>query len=975
MTKLFRKVSGFLRLEQFTAINVAVSLHSMLLKFAGTDAPGWQWALWALATFSVTTIIHELGHWYQGQKSNTLTLEEIPFKIIRDSGKIKDSLLLKYYKNQSVLKQSIEEKMLKDKLFKEEVEDFVKGLEFKSVSGDKLIFDVSEIDKKLSDGKKEKFFEYFEKDSWLMDSKKEHEMRTGMANYWEKTKLINRLKRHDIIKGSKWIPEWLTFNARGLQVNFSRTTLQNLAYGPLFSAWMTGGAIAVLLASLIVPGLATTWVPGLALTTVVIGLFNSIFADNSALLDLIKEKRLDRARKKAVKAGVGKEEAKTIDVDLLVKGKDGKMRSWSMMNPEDIRSIVRYDEKKNVYVLPAMIHCNVINGGKHSDGSATFQEWMYLPLGSESVDEALEKLTDLFDALKRIVRAEYGTLGEMGKEGGIAPILPNQREILVLMRKAGELCGYVEGKDFAYSLDIAASEMENAAEKAGEPGQYRMFKDRNPVNLQTDQLIDVYGELIKEFCIISIEDPFHEDDVEGYTKFTKLYGKNGTRLEGLRFPIQKKGIQIVLDDISATNPMLIYALKQAGCGNSILIKLNQIGTVTETINAIKITEGNGVPLLQKEKDGKEYADSYGTKISHRSGETEDTLLGDFVVGMGGGQLKTGSVNRSDRMGKYNRLKKIAHFLEANVAKKRSLLIKPKGEIIITDALATDTYDSNGNPTVTLELYFSNGSKQEATVPSGASTGKREAQELRDGDKEHHRGKGTKKATKNAADLAEKILVGKKLSELNQFDVDQAMLRDELEKGKVNNYQEIKKRGKNPIINLERDEYLNTVEQQLYKTENGANAMLAVSMAFARAKAYSEGLELFQYFAELKKEPMRQDELYGVKVHFNPLDANVVSSGIPTNVKTLDRSVSFPPVASVGAIDNNESLGGISMNSGLLDLQIKRDSAGSPLPISQQPIMNMNIQGFKFNIMTITPITTTLPMYLGMSDGDLSIAML
>ena len=295
--------------------------------------------------------------------------------------------------------------------------------------------------------------------------------------------------------------------------------------------------------------------------------------------------------------------------------------------------------------------------------------------------------------------------------------------------------------------------------------------------------------------------------------------------------------------------------------------------------------------------------------------------------------------------------------------------------MIISVHARQIFDSRGNPTVEVDVVTENGVLGRAAVPSGASTGKREAQELRDGDKEHHRGKGTKKATKNAADLAEKILVGKKLSELNQFDVDQAMLRDELEKGKVNNYQEIKKRGKNPIINLERDEYLNTVEQQLYKTENGANAMLAVSMAFARAKAYSEGLELFQYFAELKKEPMRQDELYGVKVHFNPLDANVVSSGIPTNVKTLDRSVSFPPVASVGAIDNNESLGGISMNSGLLDLQIKRDSAGSPLPISQQPIMNMNIQGFKFNIMTITPITTTLPMYLGMSDGDLSIAML
>ena len=272
-------------------------------------------------------------------------------------------------------------------------------------------------------------------------------------------------------------------------------------------------------------------------------------------------------------------------------------------------------------ILP-LPQCNIINGGRHADGSTDIQEFMIMPVGAKSFSEALRAMEEIFQSLKKIV-GDKGYATTVGDEGGLAPhVQAGNEEALALIAEAVGKAGYELGNDIVLALDIAASEMLV-------DGKYVLAREGK--KLSSDEMIFWYGALQEKYPIVSIEDGLGEDDWAGWKKLTANLGG---------------GTQIVGDDLLVTNVKFLERAITEKAANAILIKVNQIGTLSETIDAVDIAHKAGWRAI----------------ISHRSGETEDTTIAHLAVGLGTGQIKTGSVSRTDRVAKYNELLRIEEML-------------------------------------------------------------------------------------------------------------------------------------------------------------------------------------------------------------------------------------------------------------------------------------------------------------------------
>jgi enolase len=272
------------------------------------------------------------------------------------------------------------------------------------------------------------------------------------------------------------------------------------------------------------------------------------------------------------------------------------------------------------YLMP-IPEMNVMNGGKHANWATDIQEYMLFPIGAKSVVEAVRMNAEVYQILKSIIKSK-GYTTTVGDEGGFAPNVSSNEEPFQLLSEAIEKAGYALGKDIAFGIDPAASEFY-------EDGKYKLKKEGKTVT--SDELADFFKNLTERYPIISLEDIFAEDDWEAFQKFTALNGKN---------------LQIVGDDLYVTNVKRLQKGIDNRTTNSVLIKLNQIGTLTETIDAVLLARKNNMTSV----------------VSHRSGETEDTFIADYTVAMGIGQMKTGAPARSERVAKYNRLMRIEREL-------------------------------------------------------------------------------------------------------------------------------------------------------------------------------------------------------------------------------------------------------------------------------------------------------------------------
>lgn len=295
-------------------------------------------------------------------------------------------------------------------------------------------------------------------------------------------------------------------------------------------------------------------------------------------------------------------------------------------------SLYRYLGGFNSKTLPVPM-MNVLNGGAHADSSVDFQEFMIMPVGAESIREAVRMGSEVFHTLKNVLK-EMGQVTAVGDEGGFAPNLENNEAPLKCLVKAIEQAGYVPGEDICIAMDVAASEFYNPDTK-----MYDLVKSGEG-SKSSDEMIDWYEDLVEKYPIISIEDGLGERDWDGWKKFTDRLGNK---------------IQIVGDDLFVTNTEILREGIQKGIANSILIKLNQIGTLTETFEAMELARSHG----------------YTAVVSHRSGETEDTTIADVAVAFNAGQIKTGSLSRSERIAKYNQLMRIEEELgsDANYPQK------------------------------------------------------------------------------------------------------------------------------------------------------------------------------------------------------------------------------------------------------------------------------------------------------------------
>ena len=281
----------------------------------------------------------------------------------------------------------------------------------------------------------------------------------------------------------------------------------------------------------------------------------------------------------------------------------------------------------NAKVLPTPM-MNIMNGGKHADSTLSVQEFMIMPVGAKSFTEALRICAEIYHNLKKVLK-EKGLATGVGDEGGFAPNVKDEDEALALIMEATEKAGYKPGEEIMFALDVAATEMYDEAKKIGKEGIYHFWKIG--VTKTTEEMIAFYEDLVNRYPIISIEDGLAEEDWEGWKELTNRLGNK---------------IQLVGDDLFVTNSKRLQKGIDLGASNSILIKLNQIGTLTETLNAIELAKKNGMTAV----------------VSHRSGETEDTTLADVAVATNAGQIKTGAPCRTDRVAKYNRLLNIENDL-------------------------------------------------------------------------------------------------------------------------------------------------------------------------------------------------------------------------------------------------------------------------------------------------------------------------
>lgn len=288
-------------------------------------------------------------------------------------------------------------------------------------------------------------------------------------------------------------------------------------------------------------------------------------------------------------------------------------------------SLFRYLGDGNTLPVPML---NILNGGKHADNNLNCQEFMVMPVGAKTFSQALEMSAVIYQNLKKVLK-EKGYATGVGDEGGFAPNLANDEEALVLICEAIEKSGYKKGDEVAIALDVASTEMYDEAEKIGEKGKYYFWKTKQLFTC--DELIEYYKGLIAKYPIISIEDGLSEEDWQGWQKLTKQLGDK---------------IQLVGDDLFVTNTKRLQKGIEMKVANSILVKVNQIGTLTEAIDAINLAKQNHMTAV----------------VSHRSGETEDTFIADLVVALNCGQIKTGAPCRSERVAKYNQLLRIEEEL-------------------------------------------------------------------------------------------------------------------------------------------------------------------------------------------------------------------------------------------------------------------------------------------------------------------------
>ncbi|MEU6999610.1 phosphopyruvate hydratase [Nonomuraea sp. NPDC046570] len=281
--------------------------------------------------------------------------------------------------------------------------------------------------------------------------------------------------------------------------------------------------------------------------------------------------------------------------------------------------LFRYLGGPNAHVLPVPM-MNILNGGAHADTNVDIQEFMIAPIGAETFREAVRMGTEVYHALKGVLK-EKGYATGLGDEGGFAPNLPSNRDALDLILVAIEKAGYVPGEDVALALDVAASEFHK-------DGVYTI----DGKGLSAQELIAFYADLVASYPLVSIEDPLDESDWSGWNAITKALGDK---------------VQLVGDDLFVTNPERLQRGIDEGTANALLVKVNQIGTLTETLDAVDLAHRSG----------------YRCMMSHRSGETEDTTIADLAVATNCGQIKTGAPARSDRVAKYNQLLRIEELLD------------------------------------------------------------------------------------------------------------------------------------------------------------------------------------------------------------------------------------------------------------------------------------------------------------------------
>ena len=290
-------------------------------------------------------------------------------------------------------------------------------------------------------------------------------------------------------------------------------------------------------------------------------------------------------------------------------------------------SLYNYLGGVNAKELPVPM-MNILNGGKHADNTVNIQEFMVMPVGAPSFKEALRMCAEVFHNLKAVLK-EAGLATSVGDEGGFAPNLKSDEEAFQFIVKAIEKAGYKPGVDFKLAIDAAATEMYDEAKKIGKEGCYYFWKTDKLYT--AEEMVAFWEEMVSKYPLISLEDALAEEDWEGWKLLTEKLGDK---------------VQLVGDDLFVTNTERLAKGIKLGVANSILIKLNQIGTITETLDAIKMANRAG----------------YTAVVSHRSGETEDTTIADLVVAMNAGQIKTGAPSRTDRVCKYNQLMRIEEEL-------------------------------------------------------------------------------------------------------------------------------------------------------------------------------------------------------------------------------------------------------------------------------------------------------------------------
>ena len=337
---------------------------------------------------------------------------------------------------------------------------------------------------------------------------------------------------------------------------------------------------------------------------------NTILRDNLIGMDVTKQKEIDY---KMLELDGTKTKSK-IGANAILGVSMACLKAAAKANGKEL-----YEYVGDGKTLPVPM-MNIINGGAHADNSLDFQEYMIIPQ-RDSIHERVRVGAEVFHSLKNVLK-EKGYATSVGDEGGFAPNLKTNKEGFELITEAVKRAGYEPGKDVCYAIDVAASEFYS-------DGKYNLASEGKV--LSTDELIKYYEDLVNTYPIISIEDPVDENDWEGFSKVTELLGDR---------------IQLVGDDLFVTNKECLQKGIDKKAGNAILLKVNQIGTITETLETIELAK----------------AHNYKTVISHRSGETEDTTIADLAVGFDLGQIKTGSMSRTDRICKYNQLMRIEEEL-------------------------------------------------------------------------------------------------------------------------------------------------------------------------------------------------------------------------------------------------------------------------------------------------------------------------